>query len=281
MEIKNLFKIDPLKSFTELPAFRITIILSISLATIFTILIIFNSDIVWRFDYVGFNSFVEIFRVPLSILAIAVTVIAILATMHRSAQTKEQILSTNRQNIFSNYYKHIEEFEKYYKTITGNGPVYSYNLRLSYERLFPNASIGDYSINSKFILMVQNIYLDCIDLLNEFNKDNDYSLHKLIYQIRLKIDYVFSLLEMRIELGGKRLNVDGNIIVVPEKLKDYLADIRRVSVILSRLISFDNSASIPNSLIQLSNLNLSEVPECSILMNSNKVNKFNPFKIEE
>ena len=43
---------------------------------------------------------------------------ALLAANHRSEQTKAQISSNAQQNLFANFYKHIEEFEKYIDTNT-------------------------------------------------------------------------------------------------------------------------------------------------------------------
>lgn len=279
VDLNKFFKIDPLKSFTELPLFRITFFTAILIALTSTVLIISNSDLQWNFDYVGFNSFVEIFRLPLSILAIAITIVAILATMHRSAQTREQIIITNTQNVFSNYYKHIEEFEKYFNSIISQSPVDSENLRLTYNHLFPNSFDGNYSINEKYLVVVEEEYSKCKKLLIKFNQDDNDSIHKLIYEIRSRIDFVFSLLHLEIRLGGRRLNVDGKMIIVPEHMKDYLSDIKRMSTILVRILSFDHLATIPNSLIQLTNLNLTVVPDLNIIT-QNKFAKFNVFEEE-
>jgi hypothetical protein len=279
LQISKFYKIDPLKSYTELPLFRITLTTAILLALITTVLIILNSDLQWRVDYVGLNSFVEIFRVPLSIMAIAITIIAILATMHRSAQTREQIIITNTQNVFSNYYKHIEEFEKYFSPIVTISPVTCKNIRLTYEKLFPNSFDGNYSINKSIIKVVEYEYSECIKILKKLNQDESNSIHKLIYDILERIDSVFSILNLSIRLGGKRLNVNGKMIVVPEQMKDYLTELRRISLILVQILSFDHYVLIPISLIEFIDLNLSVVPELNIFT-QNKFQKFNVFEKE-
>ena len=69
------------------------------------------------------------------------------------------------------------------------------------------------------------------------------------------------------------------MIVVTECMKEYLSDIKRISLILDHILSFDYSITIPNSLIQLTSLNLSLVPNFNIYIQS-KIVKFNFFEKE-
>jgi hypothetical protein len=262
MQIKDLFKVDPLKSFTELPGFRLTILISILVSGVFTLLIIFNSDIVWKLDYVGFNSFVEIFKVPLSILAIAITVIAILATMHRSAQTKEQILSANKQNAFSNYYKHIEEFEKYMNTAIKSKTLIFENLRLAHKCLFPNAFQGNYNVDNSYLEFIEKEFEQIKNLLNNFNHDREETVHNLLFKIYNGIDQCFSYLYIRIKRSGSQQMEDERRIVVPsDNIKIIINDIKDSSSILINILSFDREVVVPNSLQQVANLIMSKIPE--------------------
>jgi hypothetical protein len=101
---------DAKTSFFDLPIVRRTGYVFLGLSLVFTIIIIFNSDLVWDFSYNGFNNLVEVFRVPFGILAILIPIGAVYAANHRSEQTKEQIFLTQEQNRVTNYFKHFEEF---------------------------------------------------------------------------------------------------------------------------------------------------------------------------
>lgn len=106
--------------FFDLKIVRATIIVITCASMVISLLIIFNSDLEMNLSYIGWNNFITIFKVPLGILAILIPLGAIYATHHRSIQTLEQMKQTRMQlkmtasqNEFSNYYKHLEEFEKY------------------------------------------------------------------------------------------------------------------------------------------------------------------------
>lgn len=264
MKIRNLLKLDPLKSFTELPAFKFSIILSLLFSTMSALLIIFNSDIDWRIDYLGLNTFVEIFRVPLSILAIAITIVAILATMHRSAQTKEQILNANKQNVFSNYYKHIEEFEKHMNSTIKNKKLIFENLRLAHKFLFPNADKGNYNVSKIYLEIIEKEFARIMGLLNYFNEDRKETVHNLLLGIYAEMDKCFSYLFIRIGRSGIRQFEDGKLIIVPSNnIIEIVNDIRNTSLILINILSFDSEVIIPHSLEQVSNLIISQVPKWS------------------
>jgi len=98
------------------------------------------------------------FRVPLGILATLIPNIALLAASHRSEQTKEQIRITSEQNVFSNYYKHLEEFLKHCKNWDvkdSRAPLIQSPRRL-YGRIYPNSINGDYSIDERLNLHIEN-----------------------------------------------------------------------------------------------------------------------------
>lgn len=65
----------------------------------------------------GFENFAKNFKVPATFLAIMAAFIGLCAANHRSEQSKAQIKLTSEQNIFSNHYKHLEEFESFIKII--------------------------------------------------------------------------------------------------------------------------------------------------------------------
>lgn len=158
---------DPHTSFLHLPIVKFTAFSLVAVSLFWGGVIVVNSKVDWDLSYIGFNHFLVVFRFPLGILAIIIPVIALLAANHRSEQTKEQIKVTNEQNIFSNYYKHIDEFSKYIALKDGgfeNGikvePRYSHSL------VFPYAKDGDYSISNDLIEIIIDLMLIPLKTLN-------------------------------------------------------------------------------------------------------------------
>lgn len=114
MKEKNTY-FDPDTSFFELKVVKFTALSFILIFLIACIIIIQNSMLwgKWNLTHSGFNNLLEYFKVPLGFLALMIPVGAVFAANHRSEQTKKQIALTHNQNLFINYYKHIEEFEKF------------------------------------------------------------------------------------------------------------------------------------------------------------------------
>ena len=216
-------------------------------------------------DYLGINSLVDIFKVPLATLALIVTIIVILASTHRSV------------HIFSNYFKHIDEFEKYISKSFDNNLVHFKNLRITHQYLFPNAFEGNYAINSEFIELIDEIYSECKTLLDTFNYPGDKILIDLFYLVFNKIDYLFSLFNCKIVRSGRQLAVEGKKIIVSELyLRGAFKDIKNNSFLLEQILSFDHSVVIPTSLKIICDLNISAVPHRSLELNGD-ITEFNVF----
>lgn len=60
-----------------------------------------------------YSEFANAFELPIAVIAAAIPLTILAGATHRSAQTKRQIDVQMDQNIFSNYYKHLEEFERF------------------------------------------------------------------------------------------------------------------------------------------------------------------------
>ncbi|MDN3632498.1 hypothetical protein [Vibrio lentus] len=157
---------DPDTSFFGLKIVRFTAFGFIVTFLIMCFVIIHNSKLLgdWDWTYVGFNNFLEYFKVPLGFLALSIPTGAVFAANHRSEQTKKQIVLTNKQNLFTNYYKHLEEFEKYAKEQITNiaaqhdrqSTIYNLNIRHLHKVLFPNLiESGDYFVDQQFILSLE------------------------------------------------------------------------------------------------------------------------------
>jgi len=217
LNLKKVLKIDPLKSFIELPILWIVVCILFIAALLISIIIIYNSNLFLSLDYTGFNSFVEIFKVPLGILAIIITYSAFLATIHRSVQTREQLIITNRQNIFSNYFKHIEEFEKYVNTIFPKDNVNIVNVRTSYKYLFPKSFDGDYSINKSLLNAIEVEFMNIKKQLELFNDQSYESVFEIFYEAFKNLQRIRTLIGIRIEHPNCRQIVqNGEKLVIPD-----------------------------------------------------------------
>lgn len=163
---KNYF--DPHTSFIELPIFKATILTSITLATIASIVIVLNSRLAPNFSFEGFNQVLTVFKVPLGILAITIPIIALLAANHRSEQTKEQMRLASENNNFSNYFKHLSEFQLHLERTTKFCKHFELtNTKHFHLKIFPNSKSGNYHASSNEIDRLNTILDEYIILSNE------------------------------------------------------------------------------------------------------------------
>ncbi len=153
---------DPDTSFFRLPIVWITVATIIAIAIFIGRQILTESSLYtgWAQNYQGINSALTLFKVPLGILSLLIPIGAIYAVNHRSEQARKQISITQEQNLFSNYYKHLEEFEKYVKnnlersdkTEAEKNVSKSINIRHLHEIFYPKLrSDGDISLNQDVI----------------------------------------------------------------------------------------------------------------------------------
>jgi len=150
---RNLF--DPNKSFFELKVCWVTLVIIIVVVVIISTSIVFNSNLVCDLSADGWNYFVSAFKVPLGVLALLIPVGALLAVNHRSEQTKKQIEVANYQNIFSNHYKHMEEFEKYCDSHTDKKITVIDDKRSLYNKIFPKSLKGDLLPNKSLLSKIE------------------------------------------------------------------------------------------------------------------------------
>ncbi|ENP8434457.1 hypothetical protein ACEI31_000006 [Vibrio parahaemolyticus] len=136
------------KGFFELKIVWVTIATVMSISLSIAITISLNSNLMWDWSFIGWNNFISYFQVPLGIMALLIPLGAIYATNHRSKQTLEQIRLTSEQNNFSNYYKHIEEFEKYCDTHKSIA-LKEASRRKLHRIMFPDARDGYFFVNNE------------------------------------------------------------------------------------------------------------------------------------
>lgn len=140
---------DARKNFLNLGIVWITVIFLLSLATLFFILIVSSSALVWDPTYVGINNLVEIYKVPLALIALNIPFIAILGAFHKSEQTRLQIKLSEGQNLFANHYKRLEEFTKHIDKIEHPDNKFKCETKKIYRFLYPESSLGNYALSAE------------------------------------------------------------------------------------------------------------------------------------
>ena len=178
---------DPHKSFLSLNIVKVTAFTLLTFSISIAIIIVCSSNLTFNWGYEGFNLFFTVFKFPLSIAALIIPVIALLAANHRSEQTKEQIRVTHEQNVFSNYYKHIDEFTKYLSERVDK----DVDLRFAHHNIYQDASSGNYAINPLLLEMLSRLdqIVSDIDRLytagTDSNLDDDFqrSYYEIICEL--------------------------------------------------------------------------------------------------
>jgi uncharacterized integral membrane protein len=162
---------NPEKSFLRLGVVWFAILLLIIISVILSGIIIYNTPLIFDLSSNGFNYFVSVFRFPLGILTLIIPIVALLAANHRSEQTKEQIKVTGIQNNFANYYKHLEEFIKYFDKQQKDSEYTAAGARYIHKRLYPDSQSGDYALCDNLLDTWESANLLTLKLLNNYPSD--------------------------------------------------------------------------------------------------------------
>ena len=77
-----------------------------------------------QFDAEGFSTFIDISKLPISLLSLSIPFVAIVANIHRTIQTENQIKKTQQQidlvtekNRNDAYYAHLKNYSDMFKTL--------------------------------------------------------------------------------------------------------------------------------------------------------------------
>ena len=147
--------------------FRISFWGGLGLGLILYVLLVVNNDLVFCFELSCYSGTLEIFSLPLSVVAGGMGPAAFRATIFRSDQTRAQISESILQNKFKNYIDHKKELMSLLDMIESAHGVKITNRPSLYKNLFPK--------NSPTCVMFESKELDCdrswLDFqLDEFNE---------------------------------------------------------------------------------------------------------------
>ncbi|WP_166370643.1 hypothetical protein [Psychromonas sp. SA13A] len=147
--------------------FRISFWGGLFLGFLLWVLLVVNNDLVFCFDLSCYDRTLDIFSLPLSVMAGGMALAAFRASIFRSNQTREQIRETITQNKFKNYIDHKKELMSLLDMLEKAHGIIITNRPYLYKNLFPR--------NSPVCVMFDSKELDCdrswLDFqLDEFNE---------------------------------------------------------------------------------------------------------------
>ncbi len=278
--MEKLVEFGPLKSFISLPivwgVIGILTLSSILVATLITV----NSDFVWNFDYQSINKIFTIYKLPLTILALIIPIVALLAANHRSEQTKAQILAANEQNIFANYYKHIEEFEKFIGSHILNNQIKITNIRNTHKALFPSANLGSYALDNNIDMLLNESGLNIAYLFNCFKDGHRKTQSDTIIDIENITRDIERRIGMNWSSGGSTFRHSGvNITVREGSLSVYISSVLTRIKAINTIASFDIGYITPLSVNQILGANLKKVPNINFIDNPDNAQSFELIKV--
>lgn len=264
--MKGLFKFHPQKSLFELRIFWLVSSVFMALAVGSGFVIYSHEDLLPRWDHVGFNDALIIFRVPLSILAVAIPVIALLASNHRSEQTRAQIIASSDQNNFANYYRHVEEFTKYVNgenAITSRLPVV--RPRKLHKYLFPHAREGDFRIDP---VVIENLADSCKrigDELVQFWRGHTFTYKESITMIEKTFSEMLARFTVSWGPTGRPLTSQyGNVVVPGKTYKEWSKSIFERAQFTRYILDFDRHLIECPELEKLIAIKVDNFPEAAI-----------------
>ncbi|WP_137223005.1 hypothetical protein [Shewanella sp. MEBiC00475] len=188
---KSYFEIDPNVRLSSVPLFRVTLTVLPSLALLCFVIIVSNSNLELDPSYTGFNyGLFTVSKVPLTILATCITILGVIAAIHRSAQTTLQIEKATEQNTFSNFYKHRQEYVEHFSEIKEGLPDHiSKNLsdkiiRGYYSSSYPFNNPSRFSIkaNLGWIESFDKGLIEMTYILSKMASTNEINLVILLYK---------------------------------------------------------------------------------------------------
>ncbi len=263
---KNL-SFDPQKSLIELKILWFVVGGFAAFAAFIALIVGLNSEITLEYSYTGFNHTIVVFRVPLAILALIIPIVALLAANHRSEQTKEQIRVANEQNSFSNYYKHIEEFEKYLNKIWDK-KSHTSSPRKLHKVLFPNARYGDFSISIAIWDNYESMVSQFVKQTSELTKCEKSDQNRILVEMQETVREFANTLYLTSYAGSSGSGVNHNgvqALVQDGDVKLFIAQIQTVAKLVDEICSFELAYEPNERLKQVLEIDFKSLPSSKVL----------------
>jgi|GEM_PF-4344467 len=237
---------NPGFSFFNLSIVRYTIFIFVVVIVMISLLILISENLNFCFKADCFAKFASLLKVPFAGLAVLGSILALYATNHRSEQAKENMRLSTVQNNFSNYYKHIEEFEKYVEKIKNNNISLFRGLvvdsRSLYSVLFPESHSGNMSMSYLSLEVLNNSFSKIIDSYLDMLNSNNFQKSILFFMADQKEACFFHFKHsIKYEEKENYADDDDDIVLstdVAYEGRTYLFDGTNVEHFMWRIVNF-------------------------------------------
>lgn len=274
---RDLSMFDPETSLINLRPVQWCFWIAVGLSVLLALIIAAKeSSTPFDFSGAGFNQLIELYKVPLGILATGLAIIGIFGANHRSEQTKRQIQRTSHQidlttrqidlsrdqNNFSNYFKHIEEFEKYHKTFDGIMVSVS-SKRGVHSRVFSNARIGDFHAAKEILDFFEASLREIFFEFDELSR-SDATLcgvhFRKIINLRDGLSTAFSAYTTR--RNGSNIPTSEDPVLLPEgTIIGLFLSVKEVVEVVDAILKFDSHYVSTETYKALTNIPLAIFPD--------------------
>jgi hypothetical protein len=278
---------DPHTAFLDLRIVRLTIGILLGTVLISSVTIVIHDHLALDLTSTGFNTAASIFKVPLGALTFAIPALALLAANHRSEQTKRQmsltltqIERTDRQiqiaqgqNNFSNYFKHLEEFNKRFKFDDDSTEMGVTNTHKLHAWLYPGARDGDLSVSTDVVREFQGNVESFLDACLRFREPTGWATNMhFVYSNMNELAEKFylgftSITGTMVQHNGSSFTLIGGKVALA--LEHYLSVFRYIDEILSFDPTYRSGPSV------------CRVLKATALSSSAGPGPFHPFDIEQ
>jgi hypothetical protein len=280
-------RFDPEKSLFELSIVRWTAAATVIVALLLSLVIAFHTKEPFAWDGDSVTHGVDLFKIPLGILAVGLTLIGIYGANHRSEQTRKQILRTaeqifltQNQNNFSNYYKHIEEFEKY--ADLHKSPFEIKTVRALYNQIFPKSRDGEYKVSAgfytRFSALIDNFIAlgGALDGITYNEREKYYAALIEIIDMREEFLDWAHMKDSTTAGTGAQISTSSRFAIIPGGNLRTLFDVTvEMFGALDALLKFDLNYQSPASLVELANI------DSAFISNINVTSSVVSFKLDK
>lgn len=226
-----------------------------------------------QFDAEGFKNFIDISKLSIALLSLSIPFVAIVANIHRTIQTENQIRKTQQQidlvtekNRSDGYYAHLKNYSDIFKTLPSftlsrrnNKTLDKSTVKISvdytyllYKKIFTKSSITNgynTEVDQKFLKGLENIYNE---ISNTIIKNSDF--HPNLTSPS-KLEHIESLIILLCREIGINYERDVNTFIIPDpksgsnfetsfseekEIKEMLRGIRDILISLYILIDQDS-----------------------------------------
>jgi len=267
---------EAVQSLWKLKFFKWALWGPIGFAIFVALYIISTSSLEGALGFQGLNNFIVIFKVPIGIAAISFPLVALVTANHRSIQSKKQIensqsqiIEAEQQNRFSNYFKHLEEFEKHltpFKEVDET-KLHIHSIRVLHGSLFHTFKNFDYDfstgLKSKFFDTSNEIYRELYQIRN----NRFYLTEEKLINLMEKVNWLNKMFHLNkygdYEVGTHKM-VNEVSYYFPKTYKGLFSLIKNRMLVIGQILEFSYTERLPDYLKAIQEVELNWTDESTI-----------------